>query len=132
LLLLSATARRAGEPGTNGRLKNILRSSSVGCVQWNYEDKRLLRRSKCSCQKLQYIKKEDCRRIGGEIISNFLLAKHYKSVMMTLAGVDHHGFIKVDEVDSRSLVERAAAASCTRLKVVRRTDQVRNSGSLFS
>ena len=37
------------------------------------------------------------------------LAKHYSFVMITLAAVDHRGFIKVDEVDGRSPVERAAA-----------------------
>jgi len=30
------------------------------------------------------------------------------------AAIDHRGFIKVDEVDGRSPVERAAATSCTR------------------
>jgi len=37
------------------------------------------------------------------------LAKHYNFVMITPAAVDHRGFIKVDEVDGRSPVERAAA-----------------------
>jgi len=42
------------------------------------------------------------------------LAKHYNSVMITAAAVDHRGFIKVDEVDGRSPVERAAATSVPR------------------
>jgi hypothetical protein len=40
---------------------------------------------------------------------NFLLAKHYNYVMITPVAVDYRDFIKVDEVDGRSLVERAAA-----------------------
>jgi hypothetical protein len=41
----------------------------------------------------------------------FLLAKHYNPVMFETAAVDYRGFIKVDEVDGRSPVERAAATS---------------------
>jgi hypothetical protein len=32
---------------------------------------------------------------------------------LSIAALDYRGFIKVDEVDGRSLVERAAATSCT-------------------
>ena len=42
-----------------------------------------------------------------------LLAKYYNFVMITPAAADYRGFIKVDEVDGRSPVERAAAAFCT-------------------
>jgi hypothetical protein len=38
------------------------------------------------------------------------LAKYYNFVMIVPAAVDHRSFIKVDEVDGRSPVERAAAA----------------------
>jgi hypothetical protein len=41
------------------------------------------------------------------------LAKHYNSVMMTTAATNYRSFIKVDEVDGRSPVERAAATFCT-------------------
>jgi hypothetical protein len=37
------------------------------------------------------------------------LAKHYDFVMVGSAAIDYRGFIKVDEVDGRSPVERAAA-----------------------
>src|SRR5262245_1317747 len=53
---------------------------------------------------------ENCCSSGGQLSANKIpLAKHYSFVMITLAAVDHRGFIKVDEVDGRSPVERAAA-----------------------
>jgi hypothetical protein len=45
----------------------------------------------------------------SELVSENFLAKHYTSVMMALPRLIYRGFIKVDEVDGRSLVERAAA-----------------------
>jgi len=45
--------------------------------------------------------------------NKFVLANDYNSVMIAPAAVDRRGFIKVDEVDGRSPVERAAATSCT-------------------
>jgi hypothetical protein len=61
--------------------------------------------------------KENCRRLPVQLRArNFLLAKHYNYVMITPVAVDYRDFIKVDEVDGRSLVERAAATFvlCTR------------------
>jgi hypothetical protein len=43
-------------------------------------------------------------------IANLFLAKHYRYVMIANAAADYRSFIKVDEVDGRSPVERAAAA----------------------
>ena len=43
-------------------------------------------------------------------IEKIRLAKHYTPVMIVPVAADYRGFIKVDEVDGRSPVERAAAA----------------------
>jgi hypothetical protein len=45
----------------------------------------------------------------GQSCQKLSLAKHYNYVMIVPAVIDHRGFIKVDEVDGRSPVERAAA-----------------------
>jgi len=75
---------------------------------------------------------------GAVTRKKFLPAKHYHSVMISCVAVDYRGFIKVDEVDGRSPVERAAAAFvlCTPTcvdNVLRNSSTARQSfkGSVF-
>ena len=90
--------------GVSGRIKEL----TCRPVHYSLRFYRLLSEKRCGTRahrgsgKLLFVGRQSSAK-------KIPLAKHYNFVIIALTAVDHRGFIKVDEVDGRSPVERAAA-----------------------